>query len=47
MSGGRRARKPRAPKRLAEEELYWYAVKRLAAQSRSLAEMRRLLERRL
>ncbi len=46
MSGGRRARKPRAPKRLAEEELYWYAVQRLAAQSRSVAEMRRLLERR-
>ena len=46
MSGGRRARKPRAPKHLAEEELYWHAVKQLAVRARSVAELRRLLERR-
>ena len=46
MSGRRRARQPRTPKPLEEEELYRYAVKRLAAQARSVAEMRRLLERR-
>ena len=46
MSGWRRARKPRAPKRLAEEELYWHAVKQLAMRARSVAELRRLLERR-
>ncbi len=46
MSGGRRAGKPRAPKRLAEEELYWHAVKQLAVRARSVAELRRLLERR-
>ena len=46
MSGVRRAGKPRAPKRLAEEELYWHAVKQLAVRARSVAELRRLLERR-
>ena len=46
MNGGRRARKPRAPKHLAEEELYWHAVKQLAVRARPVAELCRLLERR-
>lgn len=46
MWRGRRAPKARAPKQLEEEQLYWYAVKALAARARSVAEMRRLLERR-
>lgn len=36
----------RKPKLLAEPELYTYAVKALAARARSVAETRRLLERR-
>ncbi len=46
MKRGRRAARPRAPKLLGEEQLYWYAVKMLAVRARSVTEMRRLLERR-
>ncbi len=37
---------PRKPRLLAEPELYGYALRALAARARSVAEMRRLLERR-